>query len=279
MSTHGDVLVERRGSIMLLTLNRPERHNAIGGTMLQELAAAFTEAANDDSVHVVVTAATGASFCVGADAADLGDMGETGARELLSGTELGGKKGLPQLTAYERDLDDLGNAGRWTDLMWRLEKPTIAAVNGAAVGGGFGIALLHDLRVASQQARLGAGFAPLGLAPELGISLLLPRLVGLSAASDLLYTGRVVGADEALSLGLVNEVAPEDTLLDRTLELADRVAAMPPMGLRATKRLLRRSMTSLMAEQLRAEHATHLVLFDHPETHAALGRLAERLTR
>ncbi|WP_396655719.1 enoyl-CoA hydratase/isomerase family protein [Microbacterium sp.] len=278
MTAQPDVLVERHDSTMLLTLNRPARNNAISGTMLQELVEAFDEAAQDDSVHVVVTAAAGPSFCVGADIDDFDSMKSLTAREILSGSELGGQKGLRELTADERALDDLGNAGRWLERMWRLEKPTIAAVGGAAVGGGFGIALLHDLIVASSSARLGAGFSKLGLAPEFGISLLLPRIVGLSNATELLYTARLIEAEEARSLGLVSQVVPDDELLDSALALADRIGSMPPVALRATKRLLRASMTRRMPEQLRAEHATHLVLFDHPETHAALDRMVAKLT-
>ncbi|MGH1561618.1 enoyl-CoA hydratase/isomerase family protein [Mumia sp. DW29H23] len=276
--TAPDVLVERQGSVMVVTLNRPERHNAIGGTMLEGIAEAFAEAAADDAVRVVVTTGAGSDFCVGADADDLGGAGDASAREILSGTTLGGRKGLPELTAYERSLDDLGNAGRWTERIWRLEKPTIAAVSGVAVGGGFGIALLHDLIVADPAARLGAGFAPIGLAPELGISLLLPRVAGLSVAADLLFTGRLVDAVEAKEIGLVNRISAEGRSLDAAMTLADRVAAMPPLGLRAAKRVLRRSMTSTMVEQLREEHAAQLVLFDHPDTHEAFARLSRRLS-
>lgn len=273
-----DVLTEQHGAVLLLTLNRPERHNAIGGSMLADLAEAFDEAERDDNVRAVVTTGAGSAFCAGADSGDLDGMGETTAREVLSGSGVGGQKGLPELSAYEQSLDELGNAGRWTERMWRLEKPTIAAVNGPAVGGGFGIALLHDLIVAAPPARLGAGFAPIGLAPELGVSLLLPRVAGLSVAADLLFTGRLTDAEEAHSLGLVNRIAQEGNAAEHALELAQRIAAMPPLGLRATKRVLRRSMTGRMTEQLREEHAAQLVMFDHPETHEALSRLVSKLS-
>jgi enoyl-CoA hydratase/carnithine racemase len=272
-----DVLAERHGGVLLLRLNRPHRHNAIGGTMLRDLADAFGEAAADDTVHVVVTTGAGDSFCVGADAADLGPGTRPPARELLSGSDVGGDKGLPPLSPHGRSLDDLGNAGRWTLRMWQLAKPAIAAVNGAAVGGGFGIALLHDLLIAGESARLGAGFAPIGLTTELGISYLLPRIVGAMTAADLLFTGRLASAAEAQRLGLVIETVPDDRLLDRTMEVAERIASMPPLGVQSSKRLLRRSMHKELTEQLRAEHAAQLMLFDHPDTHAALDRLAARI--
>jgi enoyl-CoA hydratase/carnithine racemase len=273
------VLAERHDGVLLLRLNRPARHNAIGGTMLRDLAEAFDEASADDSVHVVVTTGAGDAFSVGADAADLGTGTRPAARELLTGEAVGGDKGLPPLSAHGRSLDDLGNAGRWTLRMWQLEKPAIAAVNGAAVGGGFGIALLHDILIAGESARLGPGFAPIGLTAELGISYLLPRLVGTAAAADLLFTGRLVGAAEAKQLGLVTEAVPDDRLLDRAMEVAQRISSMPPLGLQSSKRLLRRSMGTDLADQLRAEHAAQLMLFDHPDTHAALDRLAARVKR
>jgi enoyl-CoA hydratase/carnithine racemase len=203
-----DVLAERHDGVLLLRLNRPHRHNAISGTMLRDLAA-------DDTVRVVVTTGTDEAFSVGADAADLGPGPHPPARELLTGEAAGGDKGLPPLSPHGRSLDDLGNAGRWALRMWQLEKPTIAAVNGPAVGGGFGIALLHDILLAGEPARLGAGYAPFGLTAELGISYLLPRMAGQVAAADLLFTGRLVGAAEAKGLGLVAETVPDDRLLDR----------------------------------------------------------------
>ena len=280
-ASHGgtDVIAERHGGVLLLRLNRPQRHNAIGGTMLRDLAEAFDQAAADDSVHVVVTTGTDGSFSVGADAAELGPGARPPARDLLTGNDVGGDKGLPPLSPHRRSLDDLGNAGRWTLRMWQLEKPTIAAVNGAAVGGGFGIALLHDILIAGESARLGAGFAPIGLTAELGISYLLPRIVGAVAAAELLFTGRLVGALEAKELGLVAETVADGRLLDRAMEMAQRIASMPPLGVQSSKRLLRRSMHGDLTDQLRAEHAAQLMLFDHPDTHAALDRLAARIKR
>ncbi|GAA2146659.1 enoyl-CoA hydratase/isomerase family protein [Actinomadura napierensis] len=274
-----DVLTERHGGVLLVRLNRPHRHNAIGGTMLRDLLAAFDEAAADDTVHVIVTTGTCGSFSAGADAADLEAGRLPPARELLTGDVVGGEKGLPPLSPHGRSMDDLGNAGRWTLRMLELEKPAIAAVNGAAVGGGFGIALLHDILIAGESARLGAGFAPLGLTAELGISHLLPRMVGTVAAADLLFTGRLVGAVEAKELGLVSEAVPDDRLLDRAMELAQRISSMPPLGVQSSKRLLRRSTRGELVDQLRAEHSAQTMLFDHPDTRAALDRLAARVKR
>src|SRR5262249_10839729 len=160
--------------------------------------------------------------------------------------------------------------------MWALEKPTIAAVNGAAVGGGMAIALLHDLRVAAEDAKLGPGFAPLGLAPELGLSHVLPRIVGYATAADLLFTGRLVTGSEAGGSGLVNEAGPGPRVLERAMEIARRIAAAPPLGPQLTKRVLRRAFAEGFDDQLRAEFAAQLTLFDEPATRDALERTRQR---
>ena len=278
-SSATDVIVERHDGVMLLRMNRAERHNAVGGTLFRDLAEAFDEAGHDDSIHVVVTTGVGDSFCVGADIADFPRVAGLAARELLVSDLIGGEKGLPPLSAGEVAVEEFGNAGRWALRMWALEKPTIAAINGMAVGGGLGVALLHDIRVASESARLGGGFAAAGLAPELGMSLLLPQLIGVSGAAELLFTGRLLRAEDARAAGIVSDVVPAERLLERAMELAVRIAAMPPLGLRLTKRLLRRGMGERMAEQLRAEYAAQVTLFDHPQTREALIRLTERVTR
>lgn len=272
-----DVVVERHGAVLLVRLNRAHRHNAIGGTMLRDLAAAFDEAAHDDDIRAVVTTGAGDAFCVGADVGDFDQVRDLPARELLHSDLIGGDKGLPPLPPSGSLTDELGNAGRWALRLWELEKPTIAAINGAAVGGGFGIALLHDLRLAAEPARLGTGFAAAGLAPELGISHLLPRIVGYAQAAELLLTGRLIDAAEARELGVVSEVRPTGELLDRTMELAGRIASAPPLGMRLTKRLLRRSLAAGLTGQLREEYAAQVTLFDHPDTRAAMDRLAARV--
>ena len=273
-----DVVVERHGAVMLLRMNRPERHNAVGGTLFRDLAEAFDEAGRDDAVRVVVTTGAANSFCVGADVADFARVAHLPARELLVSALIGGEKGLPALSGDEKTVEELGSAGRWTLRMWALEKPTVAAINGTAVGGGFGVALLHDIRVAAESARVGTGFAVAGLAPELGMSLLLPRLVGASAAAELMFTGRLLRAEEARAAGIVSEVVPDERLLERAMELAAQMAGLPPLGLRLTKRLLRRGMGEHMAQQLRAEYAAQVTLFDHPGTREALIRVTERVT-
>lgn len=276
-SEDADVAVERLSGVMLIRLNRPQRANAIGGTMLRDLLAAFAEAARDDDVRAVVTTGAGKTFCVGADVADLEGITNVSAREMLSSSVVGGDKGFPTLSETEREFDRHGNSGRVAQAVWDLEKPTIAAINGAAAGGGLALAMLHDIRIAAENASLGTGFASLGIAPELGISYVLPRVVGMSTAAELLYSGRIIAGAEAARIGLVSRAVSADDVLPEALKLARRIAANPPLATRWAKRMLRSSVENTMDAQLRAEYEGQVNLFDHPSTREAIGAALARL--
>jgi enoyl-CoA hydratase/carnithine racemase len=275
----GDVVVERHGAVMLVRLNRPDRGNSLGGTLLQELMAAFDDARRDEAVHAVVTTGNGKAFCVGADVDDLVAKAHMPAREILTSFAVGGPGGLPPLSPDDLRADDLGNAGRVAQRLWSLEKPTIAAINGAAVGGGLALAVLHDIRVAADTARIGAGFATLGAAPELGITHLLPRIVGSAAAAQLLFSADVISAAAARDVGLVSETVADDRVVDRGMEIAAQIADKPPLAVQATKRLLRQSIRNDLTDQLRAEYAEQVALFDHPATKGAIEQMVRRLTK
>jgi enoyl-CoA hydratase/carnithine racemase len=272
-----DVVAERHGSVLLLRLNRPEKRNAIGGTMFRDLLAGVREARDNDEIHVVVTTGEGSTYCVGADLSHLEQARDYEPYELLTGgltmpdgTVLGGDTGLPTLSAAGRRTDFEGAGSRWTAEFWALEKPTIAAMNGSAGGGGLAIALLHDFRLVAADAKLATSFLQLGVGPELGMSFLLPRIVGWSVASDLLLRGRTLTADEAAELGLVNEVVPADQVLDAAMTLAEELAARPSIAQQLTKRELRRAMSSSFSEQLELEYRTQLSLFALHDHEAAL---------
>ena len=275
-----DVLTERHGAVLLLRLNRPEQRNAIGGTLFRELLEGMRVARDDDSVHVVVTTGEGPTYCVGADVSHLEQAREYAPYELLTGdlrlpdgTVLGGETGLSPLTAGGRLTDWRGAGSRWTEEFWALEKPTIAAINGSAGGGGLAIALLHDFRVAAENAKLATGFLKIGVGPELAMSYLLPRMIGWSAATDLLLRAKTLTAQEAADLGLVNEVVPADRVLEEAMKLAAELAALPSIAQQLTKRELRRSMASTFSEQVEYEYRTQLSLFalqDHQKGLEAL---------
>jgi enoyl-CoA hydratase/carnithine racemase len=279
-----DVVAEQHGAVLLLRLNRPEKGNAIGGTMFRDLLQGVQQARDNDDIHVVVTTGEGSTYCVGADLSHLEQARDyepyqllTGELEMADGTILGGATGLPPLSPGGRVTDWRGAGSRCTEEFWALEKPTIAALNGSAGGGGLAIALLHDFRVAAAGAKLATSFLQLGVGPELGMSYLLPRLVGWQVAAELLLRGRTLEAKEAAEIGLVNRVVPADRVLDEAMELAEELAALPSIAQQLTKRELRRSATSTFAEQLETEYRTQLSLFALQDHKAALRATRRRV--
>jgi enoyl-CoA hydratase len=209
--------------IGLLILNRPERLNAISVTMLAEFAELFDHLSQNDKIRVVVITGEGRGFCAGADLSDAIAFKDT---EAFSDPE-----------SYLRIAQE-----RYSNLILGLRKipqPIIAAVNGPAAGGGFAVALASDVRLASPEAYFVASFINIGLSGgELGCSYFLPRLVGLSHAADILYTGRKVKADEAERIGLVSRVVPREELTETALSYARIMLGKSAGGLRLTKRVL-----------------------------------------
>lgn len=248
--------------------------------MFRDLLEGMREARDDDSIHVVVTTGEGPTYCVGADVSHLVQARDYAPYELLTGdlrmpdgTVLGGETGLRPLTPAGRITDWRGAGSRWTEEFWALEKPTIAAVNGSAGGGGLAIALLHDFRIVAENAKLATGFLKLGVGPELAMSYLLPRMVGWSKATDLLLRAKTLTPQEAADLGLANDVVPADRVLEEAMKLAEELAALPTIAQQLTKRGLRRAMTATFSEQVADEYRTQLSLFalrDHEKGIEAL---------
>ncbi|ORV19048.1 enoyl-CoA hydratase [Mycobacterium celatum] len=217
------VLVEHpRPSVALITLNRPERMNSMAFDVMVPLKAALQEITYDNSVRVVVLTGAGRGFSSGADHKSAGDVPHV--------------QGLTRPTYALRSmeiLDDVILALR------RLHQPVIAAVNGAAIGGGLCLALACDIRIASTGAYFRAAGINNGLtASELGLSYLLPRAIGSSRAFELMLTGRDVDAEEAERIGLVSRRVPDDQLLDTCYAMAERIAAFSRPGIELTKRTL-----------------------------------------
>lgn len=224
------ILVSRADGVCELQLNRPEKRNALTLAMYGAIVDALNEARADDSVRVVLVSGAGASFTAGNDLNDF-------------------------LT--QRDFSESNNAVRFLDTLRSFRKVLIAAVHGQTVGIGV-TALLHcDLVVAARSTQMSMPFVKLGLVPEAGSSLLLPRLVGHQRAAELLFLGRPFDAAEALQMGLINRVVEDAVLMDEARKLARSVAQQPPGALLAAKRLLR-SETGLgarMQEELEAFRA------------------------
>jgi 2-(1,2-epoxy-1,2-dihydrophenyl)acetyl-CoA isomerase len=222
------VETSRDGAVLTITLNRPDVLNALNASMHEELAAALKEAA-DRGVRTVVLTGAGRGFCVGQDLTEFREAaGDIGSR-LRSNYH-------PNILAIRR-----------------LEKPVIAALNGAAAGAGLSLACACDIRVAADSASFVPAFINIGLVPDSGGTYFITRLLGYARAFEWMTSGRKLSAAEAHAWGLVSEVVEGDELAERSAEVAARLAAMPTRGVGMTKRLLERAATNALEEQLELE--------------------------
>jgi enoyl-CoA hydratase/carnithine racemase len=211
MSDEHPLLVESRpDGVTVVTLNRPERLNALNDELFGAIGDTFEGLALDPSVRVVVVTGAGKAFCAGADLVDA-------------------QQGGPPVPDHDGTVEWMRSvAHRGPLALYRLPQPTIAAVNGPAAGGGLGLALNCDLRIAAPTATFSAPFVRIGIGPDCGCSSLLPRIAGSALAMEMLLTGRRVGAAEAVDAGLASRVSYD--ALAASLELAATIAAMPPEG-------------------------------------------------
>jgi enoyl-CoA hydratase/carnithine racemase len=215
-----DLQIELDGGVCWLTLDRPEQMNALTPEMGDGLVAALEQAGRDDEVRVVVITGAGRAFCAGGD---LKTMNVRAERER---------------TASGR-LEALNAAGRRIPVLLRqVQKPVIAAVNGAAMGWGCDLAVACDIRIAAEGARFGELFVKRGLIPDGGATYNLPRLIGMDRAAELIFTGRIIDAAEALRIGLVTRVVPAAELHEEARRLAAEIAANAPLAVQTAKRLL-----------------------------------------
>jgi len=244
-----DVLVEKRDNgVMVLTLNRPDSLNAMGGELMPLLAEHLAEAAADRKTRCVVLTGAGRAFCAGGDV-----KGMAAGRDILSrgGGDNGERSPASMLYA---SVEGLRAAQRSTSLMLHgMPKPTIAAVNGHAVGAGLSLALACDIRIASDQAKLGTAFRNVGFSGDFGGSWLLQRLVGIGRAKELYLTGEIVKADEAHRIGMVNKVVPHDKLMEEALAMADHLAAGPALAYARMKENINKGSTTDFATALDLE--------------------------
>ena len=217
--TASAVLVDRRGSVCEITLNRPEQRNAMAPELLQAFQQVIDEVKGDRAIRCVVITGSGANFCSGADFR---------SALLERGSELPHEASYAIYRPFLSILD--------------VPVPVIAAMNGHAIGGGFGLGLVCDIRVANREARYGANFARLGLHSGMAISYLLPRVCGVPRAAELLFTGRVFSGAEAAELGIANHAVEPGQVLARARELADEIAANAPVAVRMMKRSLYRGL-------------------------------------
>jgi enoyl-CoA hydratase/carnithine racemase len=267
-----DVVAERDGAVLVCRLNRPEARNGLTGGLLREYLAVLEDARTDDAVRVIVTTGEGDAFSAGADMSDLG--GET-ARQGLNALMQANLGLTDMLSAADRTFDRLG-IGRETLAIKNYDKPLIAAVNGAAAGGGFALAMLHDIRLASERATFTSAFVRIGLVAEMGLSYTLPRAIGLEAAMDVMLTGRSVGADEARTLGLVRRVVAHEQLMEEAIAYADQIAAQAPIAVQFAKRALARSLDNTLQAQLEVEWPYQVAAFDTDDAREGITAFRER---
>jgi enoyl-CoA hydratase/carnithine racemase len=221
-SSTEELLVEQKENICIITLNRPERLNAISRPMLAELSAKVVEANKDPDTRCIILTGAGRGFCSGLDLIDTSD-------------NLGERQGKGQ--NRPRQLFDLRDAP--INVMWSVDTPIICAINGAAAGYGMDMTLLCDMRIASENAKMAAVTAKRNVVPESGGTWLLPRLIGWAKTAELYYRARTLNAEEALEMGLVNAVVPADELMDTAMQWAQEVADNAPMAVQTTKRMMR----------------------------------------
>ena len=241
--------------VRTITLDRPDRLNAVNPALADALPRAIDAAAADDAVRVVVITGAGRGFC--------------------SGLDLSEPPRLPDRTRVER-LDPYAWVGRWVLAAIRCEKPVIAAVNGAAAGAGFGLALAADIRLVAASAKLTAGYVRRGLSPDAGVSWLLPRLIGVSRATEIILSGRDLDADEAVRIGLAAASHPDTEFAQRVAEYAARLAAGPPLAHALTKRLLLASVDTPLEAHLERELAYIKTCFVSKDVAEAMAAFAAK---
>ena len=267
-----DIVAERHGAVLVCRLNRPTAMNGLTGALLGEYLSVLEDARTDDAVRVVVTTGEGDAFSAGADVSDLsGETAQQGLNALLHE-----RLGLTsRLSVADRAFDRLG-IGRETLAIKNYDKPLIAAVNGAAAGGGFALAMLHDIRLASERATFTSAFVRIGLVAEMGLSYTLPRAIGLEAAMDVMLTGRSVSAGEARDLGLVRKVVAHERLISDAMAYAEQIAAQPPVAVQFAKRALVRSLDSALLAQLELEWSYQVAAFDTDDAREGITAFRER---
>ncbi|MGE5595912.1 MAG: enoyl-CoA hydratase/isomerase family protein [Hyphomicrobiales bacterium] len=254
--TTDELVVELNDGILTITLNRPDRLNAISGPMLSALSTTLQQANIDPEVRVVILTGAGRGFCSGLDLKD----------QMEGGSNLGGSRGYR--------LFDLHNSP--PIVINRMDKPMICALNGAAAGYGMDMALGCDIRIASENAKMGAVFAKRGVLPESGGCWYLPRLLGWAKAAEVAFLGEVLDAQKSLELGLVNKVVPHDQLMPETMKMARQIANNAPLSVQSTKRMMRLGQDETFEAAVDHIYLQLLPLFQSEDFKEGLSAFAER---
>ena len=234
MTNYQHLRIEIADQIATVTLDRPEKLNALSRGLHDEMVQAANQLRADDDVRVLIITGAGRGFCSGADL-----------------TARPAENGVSNNQAAR--LDEFGWVGAQALAFGAIDKPTIAAVNGVAAGAGMSLALACDIRVGSEKARFKTVFLERSLSPDAGMTWFLPRIIGYARASELILTSRFVESEEALEIGLLNRRVPHDALMAAARETAAQIAFWPPMAARAAKRVIQRNLNATLEEGLRNE--------------------------
>lgn len=253
MSEVQELLVERTEHILTLTLNRPERLNAISAVMLNALSAELSKANSDSDVRVVVLTGAGRGFCSGLDLQN----------ETVNDREKG------NLTQF-----DLISSPPM--MLHRMDKPVICALNGPAAGYGMDLALGCDMRIASDKAKLGAVFTKRGVLPESGGTWYLPRLIGWARATEVAFLGDVLNAKQSLDMGLVNRVVEHDNLEEVVFTIAKKIASNAPYSVQSTKRAMRLGMDQNFESAVNTAYLSLLPMFQSEDFKEGVSAFLER---
>jgi enoyl-CoA hydratase/carnithine racemase len=241
--TYKCLLYDVKDGVATLTLNRPERLNALGDTLRDDLQDAVTRASDDPEVRVMIVTGAGKGFCSGGDVKAMSERKESGTG-----------RPLMEKVAPGRDRTVLA--------LRDAPKPVIAAVNGAAAGAGMNLALCCDIRLASTTAKFAQAFVKRGLHPDWGGTYFLPRIVGTAKACELIFTGEVIDAQEALRLGIVSAVHPPEELMAAAHALARKIADGPPVAIRLAKRGIYHNLECDLRQALEYETFAQNICFD-----------------
>lgn len=253
--SYEDLILEKKDGVATVTLNAPDKMNALTSGMRESLMSLSGELAGDDDVRCVIVTGAGRGFCAGADLAT--------------------PKGGDTPPSRRQRLESVGPS-HGSETFFKMDKPVIAAVNGACVGAGFSLALSMDIRIASENARFGAVFVRRGFVPDCGASHWLPQAVGMSKAFELMYTGDIIDAVEAERIGLVSRVVPADDLMDAANDLAARIAAQPPISVELSKRMLYRGVLDSVSRQIELETRGQQVCGGSEDNREAIAAFLEK---
>lgn len=249
------ILIDRKGAVAILTINRPDTLNALDTETISAMHTALDQVVNDDSVHVLIFTGAGRAFIAGGDINDLNS-----------------RQGLPHYQEFAEDIHTLFRR------IETLDKPTIGAVNGFALGGGTELILALDMRILSDKSKLGLPEIQLGLFPGAGGTQRIIRQLPLCRAKEIMFTGDMLTPQEAVEVGLANRVVPHDTLMDEAMALAEKIASKSPLVLKLLKRTLSDGGDMPLAAALRHEQAMIGLVLDSKDAHEGCSAFLEKRT-